>query len=86
MFFQDCYQRCLNLQIADPRFVPEEYIVALRDKQNQGEWLDWTVPTQTTIQRLCTRFQLDDLYNSMKFPMGWTREETPNDFEPLTDY
>jgi len=83
MSFQDCYQRCVNLKIADPRFVPHDYIVKIRDRQNDGdeEWLEWIVPDEKELRTLRRYLQVDELYNSVHFPQGWTREETPIDYE-----
>lgn len=88
MMFYDCYARCINYRIADPRFVEYDLIVEIRNRQNEGveEWLDWIVPNDDMIKRLCTKLGVNDLYNSVKFLMGWTREETPKDYEsPFAD-
>lgn len=94
MTFDDCYRRCLEFKVADPRFVPPEYIVEIRNRQieqsmegpptdsKQLNWLDWIVPDEDTIKRLCTKLKLKQgLYNSVRFPKGCTREETPIDDE-----
>lgn len=90
MSFEDCYQRCVELKVADPRFVPPELIVEIRNRQtelltlpsneqpNDGiNWLEWIAPNEDLIKRLCTKLKLKELYNSVRFPRGWTREETP---------
>lgn len=90
MTFEDCYARCVEFQIADPRFVPHEYIVEIRNRQNEQttskltklngiDWTNWIVPNEDTIKRLCTKIGIKDLYNSVRFPRGCTREETPID-------
>lgn len=86
-YFMDCYNKCLIHKIADPRFIPYEDIVLIRNKQVQldPDWLDWIVPDEVTLQRLRTETGVDELYNSVKFRKGFTREETPINFEPLKE-
>lgn len=88
MFFQDCYARCVHYKIADPRFVPPEYLVEIRNRQIQGdkEWLQWIVPNEKEIAHLKRFLGIKELYNSVNFAMGWTREETPIDYDPITEH
>lgn len=86
-YFMDCYNKCLIHKVADPRFIPYEDIVAIRNKQIQldPDWLKWIVPDEVTLQRLRTETGVDELYNSVKFPRGFTREETPTNWTPLKE-
>jgi hypothetical protein len=86
-YFMDCYNKCLIHKIADPRFIPYEDIVAIRNKQIQldPDWLDWIVPDEVTLQRLRTETGVDELYNSVKFRKGFTREETPVNYVPIKE-
>jgi hypothetical protein len=83
-YFEDCYYYCVKLKVADPRFVPYDYIVEIRNRQNDGirEWLEWIVPTDEEIKNLARRLNVKEVYNSVSFYPGYTREETPIDFEP----
>jgi hypothetical protein len=83
MTFEDCYDRCMEFKVADPRFVPYEYIVAVRNKQiqNQEEWLKWVVPTDDDIKKFCTECKIKEIYNSVNFLSGWKREDTPTDYD-----
>lgn len=90
LMFEECYQRCVDLKIADPRFVPPEYITELRNRKIEQlttkkytgtNWLEWIVPDEDTIKGLKIRLKLKELYNSVRFPKGCTREETPEGFE-----
>jgi hypothetical protein len=85
MHFMDCYARCVAFQIADPRFIPYEYIVEIRNRQSQGirEWLDWVVPTDIQIKELSTKCKVKEIYNSVDFYQGYTREETTHDHIPV---
>jgi len=82
MYFEDCYQRCDNYKMADPRFIPYELIVEIRNRQQQGDpdWLQWMVPTDADIKTLKTNLKVKEVYNSVNFRDGWTREATPKDF------
>ncbi len=86
-YFMDCYNKCLIHKVADPRFIPYEDIVEIRKKQVQldPEWLQWVVPDDFTLKQLRTDTGVDELYNSVKFPPGFTREETPTNFTPLQE-
>jgi hypothetical protein len=83
MTFQECYQRCLDFKIADPRFVPPELIVEIRNRQNEGieEWLHWIVPDDKTLDNIRVLIKRDEIYNSVRFSIGWTREDTPHDYD-----
>jgi len=85
MHFMDCYARCVSFRVADPRFVPYEYIVEIRNRQIQGEreWLDWVVPTDQQIKETATKCKVKELYNSVDFYQGYTREETTHDHIPV---
>lgn len=82
--FEDCYHHCVRMKVADPRFVPHELIVEIRNRQNDQdyEWLEWVVPTDDEIKKLQTKLRVKEIYNSVKFYPGFTREDTPKDFEP----
>lgn len=79
--FEECYRHCINLKIADPRFVQYEHIVEIRNRQVQGEkeWLAWIVPTDKQIKEVAVKAGIKEVYNSVRFPQGWTREDTPID-------
>lgn len=83
-FFEDCYHHCLKLKVADPRFVPHEYIVEIRNRQNDGiaEWLEWVVPTDEEIQAVTKKLRVEEIYNSVPFYPDFSREATPIDFIP----
>jgi hypothetical protein len=87
-YFEDCYNKCISLKIADPRFIPPDYIENIRNFQLQGhqDWLEWIVPNEENLKRLQTETkQKDGLYNTVKFRPGWRKEDTPLDFRPLED-
>lgn len=75
--FHQCYERCLEFKIADPRFVEYTKIVAIRNAINNGDpqWAEWTAPTDKEIQTLCSLIGVDDLYNSISFLKGYRRED-----------
>ena len=88
IFFMEVYTRCCELKIADPRFVPYEYIVEIRNRQiqNEPEWMQWWTPTDKEIKSVADKLNISKpslVYNSVKFPHGFTREETPVDFVPF---
>jgi hypothetical protein len=72
------------MKVADPRFVPYDLIVEIRNRQNDNiyEWLEWVVPTDDDIKKLQTKLRVKELYNSVKFYAGFKREDTPTNFEP----
>jgi hypothetical protein len=76
--FEEVYQKCVEYKIADPRFVPLGLIKRIKDKQNSGDpdWLEWRAPPLNWIERFEKKIG-KTAYNSLKFPRGWTREETP---------
>jgi len=78
--FEEAYERCLEFKVADPRFVPPEYIEKIRDRQNSEDplWRDWSVPSARWIRSFENKIGCE-AYNSVYFPVGWTREDTPND-------
>lgn len=87
-YFEDCYNKCISLKIADPRFIPPEYIENIRNFQLQGhqDWLEWIVPNEEILKQLQYETkQKDGLYNTVKFRSGWRKEDTPIDFQPLED-
>lgn len=87
-YFEDCYNKCISLKIADPRFIPPEYIENIRNFQLQGhqDWLEWIVPNEEILKQLQTETkQRDGLYNTVKFRKGWRKADTPLDFQPLED-
>lgn len=86
-YFEDCYNKCVKLKVADPRFVPPEAIEAIRVKQIQldPEWMKWRVPDEKTIKELRSKLKLKELYNSVRFRPGFTREETPVNFQPIDE-
>ena len=71
--FHQCYQKCIEYKVADPRFVEYSKIVAIRNAINNDdtEWADWTAPTDTEIKTLCSLLGLTELYNSISFPHGY---------------
>lgn len=71
--FHQCYEKCLDFKVADPRFVEYRKIVLIRNAINNGdpEWADWTVPTDKEIQLLCTQIGVSELYNSVSFLKGY---------------
>ena len=79
MHFIECYKRCLESKIADPRFIEPEKIVAIRDRINSGDqsWVDWWVPSDEWIATFTDKIGQPP-YNSVYFPPGWTREESPS--------
>jgi len=78
--FQEAYRRCVDFKVADPRFIPPELLSKLRDRVNSADpdWLDWSVPPLKWIDQF-ERLIGMEAYNSVHFPPGWTREETPID-------
>lgn len=78
--FQEAYRRCIDFKVADPRFVPPELLSKLRDRVNSAdpEWQDWSVPPIRWIEQF-ERLIGMEAYNSVHFPVGWTREDTPID-------
>ena len=78
--FEECYRKCIDYKVADPRFVPPEYIAELRNRQNSEDpqWKDWRVPNEKWIRSFETRIGRE-AYNSVHFTPGWTREDTPID-------
>lgn len=77
--FLECYQDCVTYKIADPRFIPYELIVEIRNRQNEAiqEWLEWIVPDDNTIEAIAKRAGVKEIYNSVHFARGLTREESP---------
>lgn len=73
--FHQCYERCVEYKVADPRFVEYKKIVAIRNAINNGdpEWAEWTAPSDKDIQSLCTQIGVDDLYNCVQFLPGYKR-------------
>jgi hypothetical protein len=86
-YFMDCYNKCIIHKIADPRFIPYDTIVEMRNRQLQliPEWLEWIVPDEVTLKMLRRETGVKELYNSVKFPPGFTREETPSNFTALEE-
>lgn len=78
--FQEAYRRCLDFKVADPRFVPPELIDKLRERKNSADpnWADWTVPPIKWIESFEKKIGMP-AYNSVKFRIGYTREDTPVD-------
>lgn len=78
--FQEVYRQCLDLKIADPRFIPPDLIEKLRDRKNSEDpqWQDWSVPPAKWIKSFERTIGME-AYNSVRFPQGYTREETPKD-------
>jgi hypothetical protein len=92
--FADCVWKCKMLKVADPRFIPHDQIVGLRNKQLQNEFMDWSVPNEEDIRELRLKInenlEIDyrirsneQVYNSVFFDKGSTLEDTPDDFEPF---
>lgn len=90
LYWEEAYHRILEHQVADPRFVEYEAIVEIRNRQIRGEdaWLKWIVPTDKDLQTISRQLELDipNIFNSVIFAPGFTREETPKDFIPFKDY
>lgn len=76
--FRDCYRRCLDYKVADPRFVSPEELEAIRSRINSGDpdWADWIVPTDKQISELETEIGIDPIYDCIKFLPYLTREAT----------
>ena len=90
IYFIEVYTRCCELKIADPRFVPYEYIVEIRNRQvqNEPEWMQWWTPTDKEIKTVADKLNISKpslVYNSVKFPNGFGMEETPVDFVPFAN-
>jgi hypothetical protein len=79
MHFIECYKRCIEYKIADPRFIEPQHITEIRNRINSGDesWLSWSVPPDDWIKAFTTRIGREP-YNSVYFPLGWTREESPD--------
>jgi hypothetical protein len=90
IYWEEVYTRACEYAVADPRFLEYEAIVEIRNRQIRGEeqWLKWVVPSDKDLQDISRELQLDipDIFNSVTFAPGFTREETPKDFIPFSDY
>lgn len=90
IYWEEAYTRVCEFAIADPRFLEYEAIVEIRNRQIRGEeqWLKWVVPSDKDLQEISRKLQLDipNIFNSIIFAPGFTREETPKDFIPFQDY
>ena len=71
--FHQCYEKCIEYKVADPRFVTYNKIVAIRNAINNGdtEWEDWTAPTDIELKTLCSLLGVEELYNCVSFPSGY---------------
>lgn len=71
--FHQCYEKCLEYKVADPRFVAYNKIVAIRNAINNGdtEWADWTAPTDQEFKTLCSLLGVQELFNCISFPHGY---------------
>ena len=90
LYWEEAYTRVCEFAIADPRFLEYEAIVEIRNRQIRGEeeWLKWVVPSDKDLQEISRHLQLDipNIFNSVIFAPGFTREETPKDFIHFQDY
>lgn len=91
LYFEEAYHKCAMLKIADPRFVEYEKIVEIRNRlvQKDPDWEDWYVPTEDQLKDIARSLgvrKIENIYNSISFPPGYTREETPHDFVPFKYY
>jgi len=79
--FKQAYERCLEFKVADPRFIPHDKIVLLRDRKNSGDpqWADWSVPPDSFLDQLHRTVHRDSMYDTIEFPKFCTREETMQD-------
>lgn len=77
LHWEDMYQKCLDLKIADPRFITPEEIEALRTAINNEDnnFLSWVVPSAKEIESLTNKIG-KEVYNSVYFPCGWAREDS----------
>lgn len=75
--FRECYQRCIEFKIADPRFITYEEIVQIRNRINSEdkEWSGWRVPTDTILTELSAKIGRE-LYDSVSFLPHLTRAKT----------
>lgn len=82
LYFIEAYKRCIEYKIADPRFIEPEKIEELRNRINSSDplWNGWVVPDAEWIKRFEHKIQ-QPAYNSVHFPIGWTREESPEDID-----
>lgn len=76
--FRECYQRCIEFKIADPRFITYEEIVQIRNRINSDdpEWKDWRVPTDTILTELAAKIPAPEIYDSVSFLPHLTRIKT----------
>lgn len=75
--WEDMYQKCIDLKIADPRFITPEEIEALRTAINNEDpnFNNWAVPSAKEIESLTNKIG-KEVYNSVYFPCGWAREDS----------
>jgi hypothetical protein len=87
IYFEEVRERCVDLKIADPRFIPYEFIVEIRNKQNDGdpEWLTWYAPTDKELKQYepLLKLPVSRFFNSVEFPEGFRHEDTPVNFVPF---
>lgn len=78
--FEEAYRKCLDYKIGDPRFIPPELLERLRERKlnEDPDWIDWQVPTEDWLTKFEQKIGMEP-YNSVHFPPGWKREDTPID-------
>src|SRR5690606_4803084 len=81
LYFEEAYQLCNHYKIADPRFVEPDVVEEVRNRinSNDRDWLVWRVPDEKWIKTFEEKINRP-IYNSVPFPEGWRKEDTPANF------
>jgi len=77
MTHAECVEKCIEFQIADPRFFSKPDIITLGRAriEKPDEFGNWVIPSHEEVKKLETTIG-KPLYNSMRFPTGYGVQET----------